>query len=129
MTVSTRETRMATIKQELRSLLVHMTYENLTLSQSKKIIVGVLVEKALSDARGNQCKAAGFLGMHRNTLNRIMKLQGIKSPRKRRYDPARPRPEPDAIPADPLDVIRLRKLQAEVYPSLAGLERELHWRL
>jgi DNA-binding NtrC family response regulator len=65
------------VKRELDSLVTQMhssgiRYENAVNEFKKQFLREVLVKH-----RGNQCKAAEELGMHRNTLSRAMAELGL----------------------------------------------------
>jgi Fis family transcriptional regulator, factor for inversion stimulation protein len=58
------------VKDQLEALILQMYKSGITYSEAvcefkKKFILTVL-----QDCKGNQCKAARLLGMHRNTLSR-----------------------------------------------------------
>jgi len=60
------------VKDQLEALVVQMYKSGITYSEAvcefkKKFILTVL-----QDCKGNQCKAARQLGMHRNTLSRTI---------------------------------------------------------
>jgi len=60
------------VKDQLEALVLQMYKSNITYSEAvcefkKKFILTVL-----QDCKGNQCKAARQLGMHRNTLSRTV---------------------------------------------------------
>ncbi len=60
------------MKDQLEALVLQMDKSNITYSEGvcefkKKFILTVL-----QDCKGNQCKAARLLGMHRNTLSRTI---------------------------------------------------------
>jgi|GEM_PF-142456 DNA-binding NtrC family response regulator len=60
------------VKDQLEALILQMYKSNILYSEAvsefkKRFIITVLEEN-----RGNQCKAARQLGMHRNTLSRTM---------------------------------------------------------
>jgi Fis family transcriptional regulator, factor for inversion stimulation protein len=60
------------VRDQLEALILQMYKSNILYSEAvrefkKRFIITVLEEK-----RGNQCKAARELGMHRNTLSRTM---------------------------------------------------------
>ncbi|MGO9519499.1 MAG: helix-turn-helix domain-containing protein [Candidatus Korobacteraceae bacterium] len=60
------------MKDQLEALVLQMYKSNITYSEGvcefkKKFILTVL-----QDCKGNQCKAARLLGMHRNTLSRTI---------------------------------------------------------
>jgi len=66
------------VKRELESLVTQMhssgmTYDNAVNEFKKQYLREVLVAN-----RGNQCKAAVELGMHRNTLSRTMAELGLE---------------------------------------------------
>ena len=81
--------REASVRRELDSLVVQMyaggiTYEEAVLEFKKRFILEVL-----SHHKGNQCKAAAELGMHRNTLSRTVSELKI-DPAQVRMDLKRP---------------------------------------
>jgi len=60
------------VKDQLEALILQMYKSGITYSEAvcefkKKFILTVL-----QDSKGNQCKAARQLGMHRNTLSRAI---------------------------------------------------------
>jgi len=66
------------VKRELDSLVTQMhssgmSYDNAVREFKKQYLREVLVAN-----RGNQCKAAAELGMHRNTLSRTMAELGLE---------------------------------------------------
>ena len=65
------------VKRELELLVSQMSAGGITYTEAvrefkKRYILHVLVQN-----RGNQCKAATEMGMHRNTLSRTMEELGI----------------------------------------------------
>jgi len=65
------------VKRELELLVSQMNAGGITYAEAvrefkKRFILHVLVK-----SRGNQCKAAQEMGMHRNTLSRTMEELGI----------------------------------------------------
>ncbi|HTW45865.1 MAG TPA: helix-turn-helix domain-containing protein [Acidobacteriaceae bacterium] len=64
------------MKRELDSLVTQMHAGGITYSEAVKEFKKRFLVEVLSHHRGNQCKAAKELGMHRNTLSRtIAELQ------------------------------------------------------
>jgi DNA-binding protein Fis len=131
MSESTRETRLETIRKELRAVIVHMRQEQLGWCDITAIIQRTVIQKALSDSRGNQTRAASSLGIHRNTLNRIAGDLGL------RKSPARERRQLQRLPAlsrvsaaavipqlRPDDRRLLDDLERESYPRLRRVEAE-----
>ena len=92
------------MKRELDNLVVQMYASGITYEEAVREFRRRYIQEVLGHNRGNQCKAARELGVHRNTLSRIMadleldpaqiKL-GLKRP---------PRGERAAIP--PVQLIR-----------------------
>ncbi len=83
------------VKRELDSLVSQMHAGGITYDEAVREFKKRFILEVLSHHRGNQCKAAQELGMHRNTLSRtIAELQldpaQIRSGLKRPVRSARP---------------------------------------
>jgi Fis family transcriptional regulator, factor for inversion stimulation protein len=64
------------LKRELDSLVAHMQASGITYAEGVREFKKRFLSEVLARHRGNQCKAAAELGMHRNTLSRtIAELQ------------------------------------------------------
>jgi Fis family transcriptional regulator, factor for inversion stimulation protein len=67
-----KKAKRGAVKDQLEALIMQMYKSGITYSEAvcefkKKFILTVL-----QDSKGNQCKAARQLGMHRNTLSRTI---------------------------------------------------------
>lgn len=60
------------MKRELDSLVAHMQASGITYAEAVREFKKRYILEVLAKHRGNQCKAAGELGMHRNTLSRTI---------------------------------------------------------
>ena len=60
------------MKRELDNLVVQMYASGITYDEAVREFRRRYIQEVLSHSKGNQCKAARELGMHRNTLSRIM---------------------------------------------------------
>lgn len=60
------------MKRELDSLVVQMRAGGITYDEAVREFKRRFLLEVLSHHRGNQCKAAKELGMHRNTLSRTL---------------------------------------------------------
>ncbi len=60
------------MKRELDNLVVQMYASGITYEEAVREFRRRYIQEVLSHSKGNQCKAARELGMHRNTLSRIM---------------------------------------------------------
>jgi DNA-binding NtrC family response regulator len=58
-----------------------LNYEGLRLDEAVKTFTRRFLMLTLKNCQGNQCKAAGVLGVHRNTVTRLM--DDLNIPRKR----------------------------------------------
>jgi Fis family transcriptional regulator len=69
------------MKEQLESVVWQMYRDGVRCSEAVQEFQKVFILTVLKDQRGNQCKAAKTLGMHRNTLRRtIQELQLDISP-------------------------------------------------
>jgi DNA-binding NtrC family response regulator len=79
----------ASVKRELDSLVVQMYAGGITYDAAVREFKKSYILEVLSHHKGNQCKAAAELGMHRNTLSRTISELQI-NPAQVRMDLKRP---------------------------------------
>jgi len=60
------------VKDQLEALVFQMYQSNILYSEAVREFKKRFILTVLEENRGNQCKAARELGMHRNTLSRTM---------------------------------------------------------
>ncbi len=60
------------LKRELDSLVAHMQASGITYAEGVREFKKRFIMEVLARHRGNQCKAAAEMGMHRNTLSRTI---------------------------------------------------------
>lgn len=60
------------MKRELDNLVVQMYASGITYEEAVREFRRRYIQEVLGRNRGNQCKAARELGVHRNTLSRIL---------------------------------------------------------
>ncbi len=60
------------MRRELDSLVLQMYASGITYDEAVREFRRRYIQEVLSHNKGNQCKAARELGVHRNTLSRIM---------------------------------------------------------
>jgi len=60
------------VKRELDSLVAQMHAGGITYDEAVSEFKRRFILEVLASHRGNQCKAAKELGMHRNTLSRVL---------------------------------------------------------
>jgi DNA-binding NtrC family response regulator len=60
------------VKRELDSLVVQMYASGITYEEAVREFRRRYIQEVLANHKGNQCKAARELGVHRNTLSRMM---------------------------------------------------------
>jgi len=60
------------VKRELDNLVVQMYASGITYEEAVREFRRRYIQEVLGHSKGNQCKAARELGMHRNTLSRIL---------------------------------------------------------
>jgi Fis family transcriptional regulator len=60
------------VKRELAALVTHMHASGITYEEGVREFKRRFILEVLAHNRGNQCKAARELGMHRNTLSRTI---------------------------------------------------------
>jgi Fis family transcriptional regulator len=64
------------MKEQLESVVLQMYRDGMRCSEAVREFQRAFILTVLKDQRGNQCKAAEKLGVHRNTLRRtIQELQ------------------------------------------------------
>jgi Fis family transcriptional regulator, factor for inversion stimulation protein len=66
------ERKEVSVKRELDNLVTQMHAGGITYSEAVREFKRRYIVEVLSRHRGNQCKAAKELGMHRNTLSRTI---------------------------------------------------------
>ena len=66
------------MKRELDSLVTQMHSTGIRFEDAVRQFKRQYLIEVLTAHRGNQCKAADELGMHRNTLSRIMTELGLE---------------------------------------------------
>ncbi len=94
------------MKDQLEALILQMYKSNILYSEAVREFKKRFIVTVLEENRGNQCKAARELGMHRNTLSRTMQelkidVRPLRVGAKRPPRSARPggaaRPETDPL--------------------------------
>ena len=60
------------VKRELDSLVIQMYASGITYEEAVREFRRRYIQEVLANHKGNQCKAACELGVHRNTLSRMM---------------------------------------------------------
>jgi Fis family transcriptional regulator, factor for inversion stimulation protein len=65
------------VKNELSILVSQMHSTGILYSEAVREFKKVFISHVLQQNRGNQCKAARQLGMHRNTLSRTLTELGL----------------------------------------------------
>lgn len=60
------------MKRELDSLVIQMYASGITYEEAVREFRRRYIQEVLANHKGNQCKAARELGVHRNTLSRMM---------------------------------------------------------
>jgi Fis family transcriptional regulator len=65
------------MKEQLDSVVLRMYRAGVPCSEAVREFQKAFILAVLKDLRGNQCKAAERLGMHRNTLRRTIRELGI----------------------------------------------------
>jgi Fis family transcriptional regulator, factor for inversion stimulation protein len=85
------------VKDQLEALILQMYKSNILYSEAVREFKKRFIITVLEENRGNQCKAARQLGMHRNTLSRTMQelkidVRPLRAGAKRPPRSARPVP-------------------------------------
>lgn len=83
------------MRDQLEALILQMYKSNILYSEAVREFKKRFILTVLEENRGNQCKAARELGMHRNTLSRTMQelkidVQPLRAGTKRPPRSARP---------------------------------------
>jgi DNA-binding NtrC family response regulator len=60
------------VKRELDNLVVQMYASGITYEEAVREFRRRYIQEVMARNKGNQCKAARELGVHRNTLSRVM---------------------------------------------------------
>jgi Fis family transcriptional regulator, factor for inversion stimulation protein len=66
------------VKETMESLVAEMIEKRIFLDEAIEVFEKKFIQAALEKARGNQSKAAGVLGVHRNTLSRKIANHKVK---------------------------------------------------
>jgi DNA-binding NtrC family response regulator len=80
------------VKRELDNLVLQMHTAGITYADAVREFKKRFILEVLARHRGNQCKAAEELGMHRNTLSRTLAELDLDSAQIRRGMRRPPRP-------------------------------------
>jgi len=77
------------VKAQLESLVLQMHRGGMRFEEALREFQGVFILTVLREQKGNQCRAAEKLGMHRNTLRRTIRtlqldLQALREAVRRR---------------------------------------------
>jgi Fis family transcriptional regulator len=67
------------LKRDLDNLVLHMHAAGVAYADAVREFKKRYILEVLAHHRGNQCKAADELGMHRNTLSRTLTELGLDS--------------------------------------------------
>lgn len=81
------------MKRELDSLVTQMHAGGITYEEAVREFKRRFILEVLASHRGNQCKAAKELGVHRNTLSRVLSELNIDPTEVRHGLRRPPRPE------------------------------------
>ena len=88
------------MKRELDSLVTQMHGAGVSYTEAVRQFKRRYIFQVLSQHKGNQCKAADELGMHRNTLSRTLQELELEPSEIRngmRRPPMSERPRPQAV--------------------------------
>src|SRR5438270_8031580 len=72
MAVTKRWKKETAVKDQLEALIMQMYKSNILYSEAVREFKKRFILTVLQENRGNQCRAARELGMHRNTLSRTV---------------------------------------------------------
>ena len=89
------------MKRELDALITHMHNAGVSYTEAVRQFKRRYILEVLSRHKGNQCKAAEELGMHRNTLSRTLSELDMDTAAIRngmRRPPTSERPRPQQLP-------------------------------
>ena len=67
------------MKDQLEALIRQMYSSNILYSEAVREFKKRFIITVLEENRGNQCKAARLLGIHRNSVRRIATAVGVRS--------------------------------------------------
>jgi DNA-binding NtrC family response regulator len=67
-----RQERKETVKDQLEALILQMYRSNILYAEGVREFKKRFILTVLQENKGNQCRAARELGMHRNTLSRTI---------------------------------------------------------
>jgi Fis family transcriptional regulator, factor for inversion stimulation protein len=86
------------VKDQLETLVLQMHHSNILYSEAVREFKKRFILAVLQENKGNQCRAARELGMHRNTLSRTLAelkidLRPLRDGVKRPSRSARPLPQ------------------------------------
>ena len=84
------------MKEQLESVVLEMYRAGVRCSEAVREFQKAFILTVLKDQRGNQCKAAERLGIHRNTLRRTIRELEIDIGPTRAIGQRRP-PRPDVL--------------------------------
>ncbi len=87
------------MKRDLDNLVLQMHADGIAYAEAVREFKKRYILEVLSRHRGNQCKAAEELGMHRNTLSRTLTELGLDSAQIRQGMRRPPRPVRPARPS------------------------------
>ncbi len=92
------------MKRELESLVTQMHSSGVSYAEAVRQFKRRYLLEVLAEHKGNQCKAATALGMHRNTLSRTLAELDMDTTAIRngmRRPPRSERPMPGAVRSEP----------------------------
>jgi Fis family transcriptional regulator, factor for inversion stimulation protein len=72
------------VREELESLVGMMVERGILLEEAVTEFEKKFIRRVLEHSRGNQCRAAKVLGIHRNTLSRKITEYHLSHPSRRR---------------------------------------------
>lgn len=99
------------MKRELDSLITQMHSSGVSYSEAVRQFKRRYLLEVLTQHKGNQCKAAEELGMHRNTLSRTLaelNMDRVQIRRGMRRPPMSVRPAPAAPAVMPANLAKVR---------------------
>jgi Fis family transcriptional regulator len=94
------------VKRDLDNLILQMHEDGVAYAEAVREFKKRFILEVLTRHRGNQCKAAEELGMHRNTLSRTLAELGMDSAQIRKGMRRPPRSvQPDAVTRPSLQIV------------------------